>query len=84
MQQIHASNLSFAAIRTDGSVITWGSSHDGGNSSAVQDQLKNVQQIQATNFAFAAIRMRLFGLMARSSHGVLPMMVAIARLSRTS
>ena len=28
----------------------------GGDSSAVQDQLRNVQQIQANRFAFAAIR----------------------------
>ena len=28
---------------------------DGGDSSAVQDQLKGVQQIQATDHAFAAI-----------------------------
>ena len=40
----------FAAILGDGSVVSWG-----GNSSAVQDQLKNVQQIQATKQAFAAI-----------------------------
>ena len=38
----------FAAILMDGSVATWGSVHFGGNSSAVRDQLKNVQQIQAT------------------------------------
>ena len=31
--------------------MTWG----GGNSSAVRDQLKNVQQVQATKSAFAAI-----------------------------
>ena len=45
----------FAAIFGDGSVVTWGDSDCGGDSSAVQDQLKNVQQVQASNFAFAAI-----------------------------
>ena len=35
--------------------MTWGSVFGGGNSSAVRDQLENVQQIQATRFAFAAI-----------------------------
>ena len=34
-------------------VVTWGVA--GGDSSAVQDQLRNVQQIQASNGAFAAI-----------------------------
>ena len=36
------------------SVVTWGV-NSGGDCSAVQDQLKNVQQIEATNTAFAAI-----------------------------
>ena len=35
--------------------MTWGDSDCGGDSSAVQDQLKNVQQVQASSFAFAAI-----------------------------
>ena len=35
-------------------VVTWGDA-DGGDSSAVQDRLVNVQQIQATYRAFAAI-----------------------------
>ena len=34
--------------------VTWGSSRHGADSSAAQDQLKNVQQIQATKAAFAA------------------------------
>ena len=36
-------------------VVTWGNSHSGGHSSAVQDQLRSVQQVQATDGAFAAI-----------------------------
>eukprot|EP00435_Cladocopium_sp_Y103_P001321 s3583_g1.t1 len=43
------------AILADGSVVAWGHPNDGGDSSAVQDQLSNVQQIQATDSAFAAI-----------------------------
>ena len=35
--------------------MTWGKSGCGGDSSAVQDQLKNVQQIQASSHAFAAV-----------------------------
>ena len=45
----------FAAILEDGSVITWGRADSGGDTSAVQDQLKGVEQIKATEKAFAAI-----------------------------
>eukprot|EP00439_Symbiodinium_sp_Y106_P051578 s1829_g6.t2 len=54
--QIQASSGAFAAILGDGSVVTWGPAACGGDSSAVQAQLKNVQQIQASASAFAAIR----------------------------
>eukprot|EP00439_Symbiodinium_sp_Y106_P008321 s90_g1.t1 len=53
--QTQASPDAFAAILGDGSVVTWGSTRSGGDSSSVQDQLKNVQQIQASSGAFAAI-----------------------------
>ena len=56
MQQIHATNAgAFAAILEDGCVVTWGPADFGGDSSAVQDQLRGVQQIHATHRAFAAI-----------------------------
>jgi alpha-tubulin suppressor-like RCC1 family protein len=45
----------FAVGLADGSVITWGNPNEGGDCSAVQDQLRNVQQIQATARSFAAI-----------------------------
>ena len=45
VQHIKASELAFAAILTDGSVVTWGEAHYGGDSRAVQDQLKGVQQL---------------------------------------
>ena len=45
----------FAAILADGSVVTWGKSKSGGDSSTVQDQLKDVRQIQGTASSFAAI-----------------------------
>ena len=47
MCQIQASGAAFAAITGDGSVVTWGAACYGGDSSAVQGQLKTVQQIQA-------------------------------------
>ena len=55
MQQIQAANEAFAAILGDGSVVTWGRASGGGDSNAVQGQLKDVQKIQATSEAFAAI-----------------------------
>ena len=36
-------------------IVTWGHPGYGGDSSAVQDQLRNVQQVQGTSDAFAAI-----------------------------
>eukprot|EP00435_Cladocopium_sp_Y103_P045109 s14_g12.t2 len=36
-------------------VVTWGSAGNGGDSSRVQNQFRNVQQIYGTGFAFAAI-----------------------------
>ena len=54
MQQIQSSHAAFAAILGDGSVVTWGDADFGGNSSAVQHQLRDVQQIQANTLCFAA------------------------------
>ena len=44
MQQIQASVGAFAAILGDGSIVTWGYADGGGDSSAIQDQLRDVQQ----------------------------------------
>ena len=48
MQQVQATGGAFAAVLTDGTVVTWGPAAYGGDSRAVQDQLKNVEQIQAS------------------------------------
>ena len=53
--QAQATHSAFAAILGDGSVVTWGNAGYGGDSSAVQDQLKTVLGIQASSGAFAAI-----------------------------
>ncbi|OLP96043.1 hypothetical protein AK812_SmicGene21767 [Symbiodinium microadriaticum] len=53
--QAQATGQAYAAILGDGSVVTRGDASCGGDSRAVQDQLKNVQQVQASYFAFAAI-----------------------------
>jgi len=62
--QIFSTGLAFAALRSDGSVVTWGSSDSGGNdyggdSSMVATQLNgavDVKQIFSTGRAFAALR----------------------------
>lgn len=40
MKSISGTGYAFAAIKTDGSVVTWGRSDYGGDSSEVADQLK--------------------------------------------
>ena len=52
---VNFDRAAFAAVLSDGSVVTWGDAGHGGDSSAVTDQLINVQQIQASNGAFAAV-----------------------------
>ena len=51
--QACGTKAAIAAILGDGSVVTWGDPFFGGDSSAVQDQLKTVRQIQASSGAFA-------------------------------
>ena len=54
--QLAATGGAFALwCHGDNAVVTWGNATRGGDSSAVQDQLKGVQQIQASHSAFAAI-----------------------------
>ena len=55
--QLAATGKAFALwCHGDSAVVTWGHPHYGGDTSAVQDQLRGLQQIQATGFgAFAAI-----------------------------
>ena len=56
VEQVKLAATRFAfALWTSDSVVTWGHPEWGGDSSAVQDQLRNVQKIQATGGAFAAI-----------------------------
>jgi flagellin-like hook-associated protein FlgL len=50
-------DYAFAALKADGSVVTWGSSTTGGNSSAVAAQLASgVQAIYSTSQAVAALK----------------------------
>ena len=45
----------FAAILSDGSVVTWGHAGFGGDCTSVQPKLKSVREIQSCFSAFAAI-----------------------------
>ena len=50
-------DYAFAALKADGSVVTWGSSNFGGNSSAVAAKLTGgVEAIYSTSRAFAALK----------------------------
>jgi len=49
-----STNDAFAALTIDRNVVTWGNQDHGGNSTVVQDQLKNIQMICSTYDAFAA------------------------------
>ena len=51
VQKIQASSGAFASIRADGSVVTWGKPEEGGDSSAMQELLKDVQATAPTNWA---------------------------------
>ena len=51
----HPAGLSLSAVMGDGTVTTWGNSKRGGDSSAIQKQLRNVQHIKANLYAFAAL-----------------------------
>ena len=42
MSQVHSTHRAFAAVLADGSVVTWGDAKDGGNSSAVEDEHRNL------------------------------------------
>lgn len=54
IQKIYSTDDAFAALKTDGTVVTWGNAANGGDSSAVAP-LTNVATIFATRTAFAAL-----------------------------
>ena len=59
--QVFSTVRAFAALREDGSVVTWGAAPRGGDSSSVADELDAdgspaVTQVFSTNEAFAALR----------------------------
>ena len=56
MKTIVATNWAFAALRSDGRVVTWGSSRYGGDSTSVKNELRDVKTIVASRGAFVALR----------------------------
>ena len=55
--QEFSNEFAFAVVKDDGSVITWGDSDAGGNSSKVASDLQSgVSQIFSTSSAFAALK----------------------------
>ena len=55
LANLSATDRAFAFHGHGGEVVTWGDPRAGGDSSQVQEQLRNVQHFQATAGAFAAI-----------------------------
>eukprot|EP00928_Gymnodinium_smaydae_P095251 TRINITY_DN8168_c0_g1_i10.p2 TRINITY_DN8168_c0_g1~~TRINITY_DN8168_c0_g1_i10.p2 ORF type:complete len:205 (+),score=32.91 TRINITY_DN8168_c0_g1_i10:27-617(+) len=53
---IWSTGSAFVAMKADGSVVTWGDAENGGDSSAVQGQLADVQQVCSTICAVAAVK----------------------------
>ncbi|PSW05460.1 RCC1 domain-containing protein [Photobacterium lipolyticum] len=53
---ISSTSTSFAALKSDGSVVTWGSSNYGGDSSSVQNELVDIIKIHSSREAFAALK----------------------------
>ena len=46
----------FAALKSDGSVVTWGDTNHGGDSSSVATNLTGVSEIASTDASFAALK----------------------------
>jgi alpha-tubulin suppressor-like RCC1 family protein len=54
---VYSTSEAFAALKSDGSVVTWGSTYRGGDSSAVAASLtSNVKAVYANTSAFAALK----------------------------
>ena len=76
--QVTSTSYAFAALMSDGSVLAWGDSGQGGSINGVSGLDSGVTKIFATNKAFAA-RLKM---MVLSLHGVTLTMLEIAVLLR--
>ena len=55
VDQIACNGHAFAAIKADGTVVSWGYPDRGGDSEAVQSQLNNVLAVAASATGFTAL-----------------------------
>ena len=56
LPKIYSNQYAFAALKSDGSVTTWGDEESGGDCRCVQEQLeRGIEQITSTAAAFAAL-----------------------------
>jgi hypothetical protein len=53
---IYSNFWAFAALKNDGTVVTWGNKDYGGNSDTVRDQLNNIKMIYPSSQAFTALK----------------------------
>ena len=56
IKAIYSNSYAFAAIKKDGTVVTWGRVFSGGDSSAKTDELYSIKSIVGSRRAFAALR----------------------------
>ena len=57
MVEVFSNDRAFAALKADGSVVTWGEIGQGGDSSAVSSDLSSgVAEVFAARLAFAALK----------------------------
>eukprot|EP01064_Diplonema_japonicum_P037352 TRINITY_DN870_c2_g5_i1.p1 TRINITY_DN870_c2_g5~~TRINITY_DN870_c2_g5_i1.p1 ORF type:complete len:608 (+),score=115.42 TRINITY_DN870_c2_g5_i1:33-1856(+) len=56
VKDIYHNDYAFAAVRLDGTVVTWGDTDAGGDSTTVKSHLVEVREIISSEKAFAAIR----------------------------
>lgn len=57
VSSVFSTRYAFAALKEDGSVVTWGKSSSGGNSSAVKDEISgDVESLYSTRNAFSALK----------------------------
>ncbi|MCH1500297.1 MAG: pentapeptide repeat-containing protein, partial [Akkermansiaceae bacterium] len=54
--QIFANHCAFAALKEDGSVVTWGNGLRGGDSSSVESELTDIVEIYPSEICFAAVK----------------------------
>jgi len=55
VESLAATDVAFAALLRDKSVVTWGDAYDGGDCEMVRDELREVKAVAGCSCAFAAL-----------------------------